>query len=76
MDKEAFLTKLADVLEVNKEELNEEFILKSGDNWDSMAVLATIAMIDEQFGVTVPTKELTGCTSVGALLELIGRNLS
>jgi len=73
MNKEVFLEELAEVLEVNKDELNEEFELSG---WDSLAVMSTIAIIDHQFGITVPAKRLSECTSVGALLELVSHSLA
>ena len=72
MDQQAFFSQLADVLQVNPAEVNEAFRL-TPENWDSMAILATIALIDTHFGMTVPTNELTACKSVGAVLELVRR---
>ena len=74
MNRDVFLAKMADVLGVGKDDLNEEFELNE-DKWDSVAILSAIAVIDEECGVTVPAKELTECTSVGALLELVSRGL-
>ena len=70
MNKKVFFGKLADAFQVNESDINEAFALHS-DNLDSMAVLDIIAVIDEQFGVTVPAKQLKECMSVGALLELV-----
>jgi acyl carrier protein len=75
MNEDAFLEKLADILEVNKDDLNEEFPLL-GDNWNSLAIVSTIAVIDEQFGTTVPIEELKDCASVRALVQLVHRNLT
>jgi acyl carrier protein len=75
MDKEIFLAKLADVLEVNRGELDEQFELNA-NNWDSVAHLATIAVIDELYGATVPGNELIKCRTVGAVLELVEQNVS
>ena len=74
MNKEAFLESLSDVLGVSKEKLSEDFELNE-DNWDSIAIVSTIAEIDEHFGVTVDTEALTECPSIGALLELIRLSL-
>ena len=70
MDKKVFFEKLADAFDVNKDEINEAFVL-DGDTLDSMVVLDIIAAIDEQFGVTVPIEKLKICTSIGALLDLV-----
>lgn len=73
MSEDVFMTKLAGILEVNKDDLNDQYVLDA-DNWDSLVVVATIAAIDEQFNITVPTKELSECVSVADLLALIRRS--
>ncbi len=39
--------------------------------WDSGAILATMAVIDELFGVTVPTNELRDARTIGDVLALV-----
>lgn len=70
MDQQAFLVKLAVVLEVDGSLLNEDFTLND-ENWDSLAHLSTLALIDEMFGVTVPVKDLTKCKSIRHLVALV-----
>lgn len=73
MSEDVFLAQLAGILEVNKDDLNDQYVLDA-DNWDSLVVVATISAIDEQFNITVPTKELSECVSVADLLALIRRS--
>jgi acyl carrier protein len=68
-----FLTRLAEVFEVEPAAVQPDFTVAG--RWDSMAVLLTIALIDEQFDVTVPVDALTGCTSVADVLALVGQNV-
>ena len=75
MDREAFMSAVADALAVEPETLDESTELND-DNWDSLAHMAAIAAIDEKFGVTVPAKELTAVRSVGELLALVERSLA
>jgi acyl carrier protein len=70
MDMKPFLVDLADLLEVDESELVDSFEL-NGDNWDSVAVVSTIAIIDEHFDTTVDGKSLRNCSSVGELKQLI-----
>jgi acyl carrier protein len=70
MGKEAFEEDLAAILEVDPGELHDGFELHSG-NWNSLAIVSAIVLIDEQFGVTIEGEKLRGCTSVGALWQLI-----
>jgi acyl carrier protein len=70
----SFLAKLADVFEVDAATVQSEFSL--AERWDSVAVLATMALIDEQFGVTVAPDELTRCTSVTEVLALVDQGVA
>lgn len=69
MGKAEFLTQLAEVFEVDH--VDEDFDVS--DKWDSLVVLNAIAAIDEQYGVTVPVKELTATKNVREVLALIER---
>jgi len=68
-----FLAELASVFDVDSSVVTPDFAV--GHRWDSMAVLATIALIDEQFDVTVPVDGLTGCTTVAELLTLVRQSV-
>ena len=73
MDREAFMSAVADALGVEADGLDDSTELDD-DNWDSLAHMAAIAAIDEKFGVTVPAKELTAVRSVGELMALVERS--
>ena len=75
MDKTEFLSKLADVLQIDVTEVTEDFALNA-DNWDSFAQLGTISAIDEMYGITVASNELKDCGTIGDLLALIERTLA
>ena len=75
MDKAVLKSRLADVLEIRDDNLTDDFAL-TADNWDSMAQLGAIAVIDEVCGVVVPTNELKECRAIGDLVKLIERNSS
>jgi len=69
----SFLAKLADVFEVDASTVTPDFQLAA--RWDSVAVLTTIALIDEQFDVTVPPDELTRCASPADVLALVDQSV-
>jgi acyl carrier protein len=75
MNKDELISKLADILMVNAEDLVDDFELNA-ENWDSMMHLAAIAAIDEVCGIIVPTNELKGCDTVGKLIFLIEKSIS
>jgi len=69
----SFLAKLADVFEVDATTLQSGLSL--AERWDSVAVLATMALIDEQFALTVAPDELNRCTSVTEVLALVDQGV-
>lgn len=70
MEFKEFLAELADLLEVDAEDLNDDYELDS-ENFDSVAVVSTIALIDEYFDITVNGKSLSQAKTVGEIMDLI-----
>lgn len=50
MTRDEFLTEMQDVLQT-EEELSFDTVLQSLEEWDSLAVMATMAFLDKTFGV-------------------------
>jgi acyl carrier protein len=71
MDSDGFLDGLAEVLEQDPASLTGEAVL-ADLNWDSLAFVSFIAMVDERFGVTVPPRDLVQCRTVADLAALAG----
>ena len=69
----AFLSDLADVLELPASELIPSFELTE-EKWDSLAIISSIALIDDHFGITVSGKDLGGVKSIGDLLALVTKH--
>lgn len=69
MGETEFLAKLTDIL-ARAEGVNRATELPE-DVLDSLALLSTIAAIDEEFGVTLPIASLSKCRSVGEILDLV-----
>ena len=67
---EPFLQGLAELLSTKRQKLMPEFAL-TDENWDSMAVISCIALIDEHFDVTVPGNSLLACQSLHDLIATI-----
>lgn len=72
MNQSAFLQDIADLLEVKVAELNGSYELNE-DNFDSVAVVSTIALIDEHFDLTVKGRALANVKSIGELIALINK---
>jgi acyl carrier protein len=65
-----FYEGLAEILEVEAEDINPDFALEEG-GWDSLAVVSTIALIDEVYDVTVHPDKLGDCKTVGDIESLV-----
>lgn len=65
-----FYEGLAEILEVPAEQVKPEFSLADHD-WDSMAIISCVALIDEVFGHLVSGSALAKCASVADIEKLI-----
>ncbi|MGF1449642.1 MAG: acyl carrier protein [Opitutales bacterium] len=72
MNSEAFIKQLADSIEgLEADGLTLDTRLADLDQWDSLAILTTIAMADADYEVTVTGQELNQCATVGEVYALI-----
>lgn len=69
-----FLIELAELLEIDSMVLREDYQLEENANWDSLALISVIVMIDEHFQQSVSNDVLRKCKVVGDLLKLIDDN--
>jgi acyl carrier protein len=67
-----FLTNLEEALESDAGTLKMETNLADLPNWDSMAVLSFMAMMDASYGVTIAPAKLADCATVADLAALKG----
>lgn len=70
-----FLSVLADALEIEESSLTPNTHFDEID-WDSLAVISAIALIDEQFGVMIPGQDISECKGMPDLLSLIESRIS
>ena len=75
MKKKEFIDELKDALEIEDEdqEITLETDLRYVEEYDSLSVLAIIAMIDKNFGEQIPSSDFLKITTVSSLMELIGK---
>ena len=64
-----FLSKIASILEV--EGVTETDELKAFPQWDSLAVLSVIAMLDADYSVNLKASEIGEAKSAGDLWRLV-----
>ncbi len=75
MKTEDFINELKDALEIEDEdqEITLETNLKALEEYDSYGVLSIIVMIDKNFGKQIQSSDFVKVTTVGNLIELIGK---
>jgi acyl carrier protein len=69
---ETFYAGLAEILEIEASEVGPELDLTKLA-WDSLAVVSTIALVDEQFDVMLDGKALAQCARVADIEALIAK---
>jgi acyl carrier protein len=69
----AFYAGLAEIFEVPQGEIGPAFDLAS-HTWDSLAIVSTLALIDECFNQMVDGKALGACETVADIEALVGIN--
>lgn len=76
MTKQEFLTELEDVLEADAGSIKGDEALTDLEGWDSLAVMAFIAMVNEKFDVTLSASKLADSKNVGDLVALLGDKIT
>jgi acyl carrier protein len=71
MKKQEFIQELALALERPDEGLEEQMLLADIPEWDSLAVISFIALVDEHFGAPVEGEKLATATTVADLIVFV-----
>lgn len=66
-----FIEKFAEAIEVEASELTNETEFRSLNEWDSMAYLSVIAMIDEEYDMQIEQLEFKKLHTLQALMDYI-----
>lgn len=67
-----FYVGLAEIFEVNVTEISSEFDLNGADApWDSLAIVSTIALVDDCFNVMLDGQSLIECNYVMDIEALV-----
>lgn len=69
--KDAILKILAEVLEVNLDDVDEEKELAEFFTWDSLAVMSLKALIEKQLSKQVSAMDLWHCEYVYEIIDLV-----
>ena len=62
---------IANVLEIDEEEINEDFSDSVSDKWDSLAQLMIVEEIELEFKVNIPIENAMEMTNVKSILKFL-----
>jgi acyl carrier protein len=63
------LNLLEELLDIGKDTLSEDKELKNLSEWDSLAVIAVIAMFDDEFDKIITSDEVKGFVTVKDIMD-------
>lgn len=75
MTKREFLLHLDELLELEAGTIKGDELLASWPKWDSLAIIAFIALIDQHFGASVPAIKIMNCRTPNDLAMLVAERL-
>ena len=71
MTRPEFYAAIAEMVECEASRVSGASVLKDLPNWDSLAVLSFVAMVDSRLGTTVKGTDLVKCKTVDDLAALL-----
>lgn len=74
MDVKKFIEKFAEAIDVDANELTVETEFRNLDEWDSVAYISVIAMMDEEYDIQIEMPTFKTLKTVGAIAEYIENN--
>ena len=69
MNIQEFCQQLAEILDI--EQVKPEDTLEDFEQWDSLAVLSVLAMVDSRYKVTIAAKDVRSAVTAGDLARLV-----
>jgi len=73
---DAFLNNLAMAINQPDMELSLDHELVDLPNWDSLAILTTLSMLDQEYGILLSGPDVQNCKTVGELRDQVEKRLS
>jgi len=68
---ENFISLISEALEKNSEQIDKKDEFRNYEEWDSLAVLSLIAMIKQNYNITIPRKDFDELNTISELFEYI-----
>lgn len=71
MSNQEKLEKIAEIMDLELEQVKEEAVLVDYEEWDSVAILSFIALMDEEFGKAIKGAEMRELITVKDLMGVM-----
>jgi acyl carrier protein len=71
-----FIELFKEILEMEDQEINLDDAFRKFDNWDSLANLSVIAMLDDEFGVHIENSDFKNLVTVRDLITAVKSKLA
>ena len=72
MTQQEFIAELEEILSLEEGELSPDTNLKEIEDWDSLAIISVIALIDKRIGKKIDVQSIKECISVSDLISAAG----
>lgn len=74
MDIKEFIEKFAEAIDIEASELTADTEFRTLDEWDSVAYISVIAMMDEEYDIQIEMAQFKQLKTLGAIAEYIDNN--
>jgi acyl carrier protein len=75
LTKKELLQMLEEIVEADPDTLTGEELIEDLENWDSLAIVNFIALVDENFGITLSPGKIMNSKTVDQLISLLDGHL-
>lgn len=72
MKKSEFIDELTEIMELEDMELSEDTVLRDMMEFNSLALMGIIALIDEHFDMVIEAEEFENVNTIQDIINLIG----
>lgn len=69
-----FISKFSEALDIEALTINESTEFRNLDEWDSLAYLSIIAMLDEEYGIQIENVEFKKLRTISDIIAYIEAN--
>lgn len=74
MNVQEFIEKFAEAIDIKANELTAETEFRALDEWDSVAYISVIAMMDEEYDIQIEMTTFKTLKTLGSIAEYIKNN--